>query len=356
MVWVYLLQEARIMALFFAFMPLIFLATNSNLIQSMIISIAVTIIQLGASYYGINVSHQSGSFKEVVFYTSWFFPSALYIAYVAGLFHKKRNELKYAKRDAERARDALWGEMEIAKKIQTILLPKKPDMSGYEIASYMKPADEVGGDYYDVINVGDYNWIVIGDVSGHGVPAGLIMMMVQTSIHNTLQDNPQLPPSVLLTKINRIIAQNIRRMSEDKYMTITVLAEIENNNFSFSGLHQDIFVYRKQTDSVEIIQTEGMWIGLMDEIESVMEDKEFFLDVGDSMLLYTDGVTESWERNKEDTSERGANNLFGEIKLMELFQSSGKKSPEKFKKILLNELVSYKSDDDITFLIIKRIK
>ena len=52
-------------------------------------------------------------------------------------------------------RDALWGEMEIAKKIQTVLLPEKPSITGFEIYAYMNPADEVGGDYYDIINIAD---------------------------------------------------------------------------------------------------------------------------------------------------------------------------------------------------------
>ena len=91
-----------------------------------------------------------------------------------------------------KAMSALWGEMELAKKIQTVLLPRAPAISGLEIAAYMRPADEVGGDYYDVINAQGIDWLVIGDVSGHGVPAGLIMMMVQTAIHTVLEGKPNL--------------------------------------------------------------------------------------------------------------------------------------------------------------------
>jgi hypothetical protein len=61
---------------------------------------------------------------------------------------------------------ALGTEMELAKKIQTCLLPKSPEIQGYDIAASCESADEVGGDYYDVISVGGYDWIVIGDVSG----------------------------------------------------------------------------------------------------------------------------------------------------------------------------------------------
>lgn len=120
------------------------------------------------------------------------------------------------------AREALWGEMLVAKRIQTILLPLEPIMAGYEITAFMEPADEVGGDYYDIINTDRIDWIVIGDVSGHGVPAGLIMMMVQTSIHTVVAQHPELGPAELLVIINRVIRDNISRMDENKYMTITV--------------------------------------------------------------------------------------------------------------------------------------
>ncbi|MCU0848428.1 MAG: SpoIIE family protein phosphatase [Spirochaetes bacterium] len=355
MFWIYFLQEARILGLFFAFMPLIFLATNSNFIQSLIISIAVAVIQLVASYYAINFAHQGGSFKDVVFYTSWFFPSALYIAYVAGLFHKKRKEVRQSKQDAELARDALWGEMELAKKIQTILLPKRPDILGYEIASYMSPANEVGGDYYDIIDFNGYHWIIIGDVSGHGVPAGLVMMMTQTAIHNSLQDDPRISPSDLLIKINKTITANIKLMDESTYMTITVFAVVEDNHLVYSGLHQDIFIYRERDDRVETLQTEGMWIGLIDDITPMVNDKKFHLDRGDCMLLYTDGVTESWEAGHGNDADKRAPRYFGKDRLKAILNDGGKSSPEILKRKILDELNHYRNNDDVTFLIIKRV-
>lgn len=103
-------------------------------------------------------------------------------------------EMKVTNEELTNARNHLWGEMQLARKIQTVLLPKKPVIPGYEIAAYMETADEVGGDYYDVINADGKNWLVIGDVSGHGVPAGLIMMMAQTAIHTVLKERPHARP------------------------------------------------------------------------------------------------------------------------------------------------------------------
>ena len=180
---------------------------------------------------------------KIIYFTPFGFPlfflAILFI--LANRFMNDRNEVEYLNINLEKkvsdrteelqaamtemeamneqlieTRDALWGEMELAKKIQMKLLPENPSMADYEIAAYMRPADEVGGDYYDIINVADIDWVVIGDVSGHGVPAGLVMMMVQTAIHITLDQNADIAPENLLTIINKTIAKNIRRLGENK--------------------------------------------------------------------------------------------------------------------------------------------
>ncbi|MDJ0762757.1 MAG: triple tyrosine motif-containing protein [Myxococcota bacterium] len=83
-------------------------------------------------------------------------------------------QLEVAYTEVNETKDALWGEMQLAQKIQTVLLPDTPQLPGYDITAYMQTADEVGGDYYDVIQMEGTYWLVIGDVSGHGVPAGLV--------------------------------------------------------------------------------------------------------------------------------------------------------------------------------------
>lgn len=346
MFWVYFLHEARIIALLFAFMALIFLATNSNLIQSMIVSIAVVIIQLGSSYYGIHFAQQSGSFTDVVYYTACFFPSALYIAYVAGLFHRKRKELKYAKRDAEEARDNLWGEMEIAKKIQTFLLPERPEINGYDISAYMNPADNIGGDYYDVINVDGHDWIIIGDVSGHGIPAGLIMMMVQSIIRSHVMEIPSIEPSELLRIVNNAVSYNIKNMKEQKFMTITAFALKDDGNMVFSGRHEDILVFRAESQQVEVIKTDGICFS---QWALGNNDKNLSLQLkpGDTMLLYTDGVIEAMDEKRE---------MFSENRLVDIFKSSGMLSVGQIQKAVRSALKSYDTDDDVTMLIIQRRK
>lgn len=252
-----------------------------------------------------------------------------------------------------KARDAIWGEMQLAKKIQTVLLPDKPEIKGFEIAAHMMPTDEVGGDYYDIINIHGYDWLVIGDVSGHGVPAGLIMMMVQTAIHTVLLGAPDSKPEFVLSRINTVITENIKRLGEDKYMTITVIACLENGRFYYSGLHQDIMIYRAKSKSVEIVETRGIWIGIMSDIESIVKDEHFILESGDVMLLYTDGITEAWGKGtpKDDS---GKENIFGDERLKNSLARLGEKDPEAIKQGIMEELIDYEFADDITIVIVKK--
>ena len=198
------------------------------------------------------------------------------------------------------------------------------------------------------------DWVVIGDVSGHGVPAGLIMMMAQTSINVTLVQNPDLHPSELLSIVNETITKNIQKMGEDKYMTITVIAVAHDGKLMFSGLHQDIMIYRVKEGEIELIETHGMWLGLMDDAEGLFVDENLMMDVGDVMLIYTDGITEAWKKgiSKDDLNE---NDIFGEDRLIDTFKELGDLSPEEIKDGILRKLnKNYISDDDVTLVVMKR--
>ncbi|MCP4108754.1 MAG: SpoIIE family protein phosphatase, partial [Desulfobacteraceae bacterium] len=241
-------------------------------------------------------------------------------------------------------------EMEIAANIQSGLIPKEPAIKGYEISAYMEPADDVGGDYYDIINFADRDWLVIGDVSGHGVSAGLVMLMVQASLHSVLSLKAQIDPSDLLTVINKTIAENIRKIGEDKHVTIIVLSVKKHGKFTFSGLHEDIIIYRAASESLELVETEGMWIGLLDDIDELLNDDFFTMNPGDVLLLFTDGITEAL-RKKTDEKE-----MFGDDKLRDIFHSLGHRSTEEIKQGVLDSLKDYDRKDDVTMVVVKRLE
>ncbi|MCP4131101.1 MAG: AAA family ATPase [bacterium] len=250
----------------------------------------------------------------------------------------------------------LGKEIEIAANIQTALLPLNPVINDYEITGYMNPADDVGGDYYDVINIGSRDWVVIGDVSGHGVPAGLIMMMVQTALHTVLAQHPDLPPSTLLTIINKVIKENNIRMNENKYITMTVFAAHEKGKFVFSGLHQDIMIFRADSNRVELCETQGMWIGLFDDIQERLTDDCLFLNPGDTMLVYTDGITEAWKKGSVKDQRDPKEDMFGDHRLKDIFDRFGNRPVEEIKDEILKELENYDCDDDVTMVLMKRNK
>lgn len=153
-----------------------------------------------------------GAFRGATLVNNLFFLGSMVVAAIATATTKfqlienefrARTDLLDANANLERsraelkdARDALWGEMEVAKRIQTALLPQNRRVGAYDVAARMMPAAEVGGDYYDIVEAGeDRHWIAIGDVSGHGVESGLVMMMTQTSILSLVRENPQLTPA-----------------------------------------------------------------------------------------------------------------------------------------------------------------
>ncbi len=263
-------------------------------------------------------------------------------------------ELNAINENLLQTKDALWGEMQLAKKIQTILLPESPLISGYEISAYMNPAAEVGGDYYDIINADGYDWIVIGDVSGHGVPAGLVMMMVQTAVHSVLEQNPSQSPAALLGHINRSVSKNIKLLDEDKYMTITVFLGIENGEFIFSGLHQDILIYRSDSGEIDVVETTGSWIGIQGEVKGNNIDSKIKLNIGDTMLVYTDGITEAWEKGSV-VDNRTMMQMFGLERLIEALLHYGSKATDEIKNYIIEKLKGYDCMDDVTMLIIKRL-
>ncbi|MCP4347828.1 MAG: SpoIIE family protein phosphatase [Desulfobacterales bacterium] len=261
------------------------------------------------------------------------------------LVEKRTKELHEANKQLSKAMSELWGEMELAKKIQTVLLPEKPELLGYDIAASVEAADEVGGDYFDVISVNGYDWLIIGDVSGHGVSAGLVMMMVQTAIHTVLLENPSVPASHLLSVINRTIYENIERLGESKHMSIIVLAGGKEGIFYFAGSHEDILIRRADTGKVDEIKTSGMWIGLEPDITKWLSVDTLILEHGDCMVLYTDGITESID-------EDGF--LYGSERLINLIEKNGDKPASAIHQCIIDSLEPYQKPDDVTILIVKR--
>jgi sigma-B regulation protein RsbU (phosphoserine phosphatase) len=246
------------------------------------------------------------------------------------------------------ARDALWGEMELAKKIQTSLLPANTRLGDYQIAAVMHPADEVGGDYYDFIETdAGERWVSIGDVSGHGVDSGLIMMMTQTGINSILNRTTALEPSEVIDHVNAVIRRNILRMKINHFMTLLVM-KLEKNSIIAAGKHHDIVIYRAATASVELVPTMGTWIGIADNIGRYLRNHSIPIEVNDIILLYTDGVTEARNARGE---------LYGEERLVKVFSENAGETVDRIIEFILRDVEQYQDhqEDDISVMVIKKI-
>ncbi|HTP58501.1 MAG TPA: PP2C family protein-serine/threonine phosphatase, partial [Spirochaetia bacterium] len=249
----------------------------------------------------------------------------------------------------KKARDALWGEMELAKRIQTALLPqRKGGIRGFDSAVTMLPAKEVGGDYYDIIetDTGD-RWVAIGDVAGHGVDSGLIMMMAQASIMTVIKGNPDAQPLDVLATTNSVIKEDIGRLGSNHYMTMMVV-KLEDDCMIVAGHHQDVLLYRSSRGSVTAIPTKGTWLGITDQIESFMEVKRIEITDNDMALFFTDGVTEGANADGE---------MYGQERLQQVFAQCADLPVEKALERILDDVRAFQVDqeDDMTLILLKKI-
>ncbi len=258
-----------------------------------------------------------------------------------GLVEQRTQELSDALKE-------LWAEMDLARKIQTVLLPSGDDIPGFDIHAKMVPASQVGGDYYDFIRAGDDSWVLIGDVSGHGVSAGLIMMMAQTAVratvHNHVEKSLPLDPSSLLTSVNGAIWRNLQKIGENQYMTATAL-RMRGRTITHAGLHQDLLVYRAKTKTVEAMESHGLWLGISDDVSEDMIDTSFDVEPGDVILLFSDGITEAKKEQK----------VFGTKGLIDRFQSRAASDPTLSSLVdgLFEDIANLENDDDVTLVALR---
>jgi serine phosphatase RsbU (regulator of sigma subunit) len=186
-------------------------------------------------------------------------------------------------------------ELAIAKKLQKLVLPQDAELhavEGLEISGFMEPADEIGGDYYDVLVGESGAKIGIGDVTGHGLASGVLMLMVQTAVRTLIELN--ITNSVTFFDVlNRTIYKNIQRMKACKDLTLALL-DYRDGTICLSGQHEELIVVRshgeiERVDTVDL----GFPIGLDQDIAEFIAQQQIHLQSNDIVVLYTDGLTEA---------------------------------------------------------------
>ncbi|MBP0027621.1 AAA family ATPase [Roseofilum sp. Guam] len=245
----------------------------------------------------------------------------------------------------------LSSEVDVARKIQQMVLPKQTELEVVEnldIAGFMEPADEVGGDYYDILKQGDRIKISIGDVTGHGLESGVLMLMAQTVIR-TLENIQETNAIHFLEIVNQTLHQNLQRMNSDKNMSLAIL-NYECGVIQVSGQHEEIIVVRAD-GQLELIDTLdlGFPIGLELEIGEFVAQQEIILNRDDIVILYTDGITEA---------ENMENELYGLERLTQLAQQYRQHSAMQIRDLIIEEVRQFigqqKVFDDITLVVLKQ--
>ena len=242
-------------------------------------------------------------------------------------------------------------ELEITSQLQKMLLPKDHELSqipGLEIAGFMEPADQVGGDYYDVLANNGAAKIGIGDVTGHGLESVVLMLMVQTAIR-TLQESNETDPVRFLDVLNRTIYKNVERINTDKNLTLALL-DYDQGQLNISGQHEEMVVVRVsgEVERVETIDL-GFPIGLDLEIADFIAQEQVQLHSGDVAVLYTDGITEAEDINGVQ---------YGIERLCKMVKCYRQKSATEINEAVIRDLRQYigaqKVFDDITLVVLKQ--
>ena len=185
-------------------------------------------------------------------------------------------------------------ELEVAKLIQQNFLPKQlPELSGWQVAAYYRPAREVGGDFYDVIPLpGGKVGFVVGDVTDKGVPAALVMAATRSVLRASAQRLVE--PGEVLERVNEHLCPD---MPEKMFVTCLYgVLDPETGHFRFANAGHDL-PYVKTAEGSEELRARGMPLGLMPGMP--YEEKETVLQPGDSLLLHSDGVVEAHDPERE---------------------------------------------------------
>ena len=273
-------------------------------------------------------------------------------------FNKVATALRHSNEEITRLNERLkienlrmGAELEIARQLQEMILPKEEELKqivDLDISGFMAPAYEVGGDYYDVLQQNGKVRIGIGDVTGHGLESGVVMIMAQTAVR-TLLAVEETDPVKFLNALNQIIYRNTNRMKSRKNMTLLLL-EYESGVIRLSGQHEELIVVRNNGE-IERVDTFdlGFPLGLEPDITPFIQQVEVALRSGEVAVLYTDGITDAVNSQNE---------MYGLEKFYEILQKSHHQSADEIRQAVIHDVMSFideqKVFDDITLVVLKQ--
>jgi anti-anti-sigma factor len=272
------------------------------------------------------------------------------IGAIASVFNEITNKFRKAQ-ESVLEQEKMQKEMEVAKEIQHSLLPRRrPEVSGYDIAPLYQAAAEVGGDYYDFVNVDeDTIGVVVADVSGKGVPGSLVMTMIRTALRMEARGNKN--ASDVMSKMNAFVTDD---MKKGMFVTMFyVILDSKNRIISYASAgHNPMILYRHETNETFFLNPKGFPVGISLPDENLFRKsislEKIKLKKDDMLLIYTDGVTEAMNEKRDQ---------YGEARLIETIKKNGHLHPEDFIAALERDIKKFTGgfpqNDDITVVAVK---
>jgi len=239
-------------------------------------------------------------------------------------------------------------ELDTARKIQQSLLPQLPPaIEGIDIGIFNRPAKQVGGDYHDLIEISPIKLgIAIGDVSGKGMPAALLMANVQASLRRYSES--AYSPREIIYRINNSLCPICQLIEEHRFITLFYgVLDLKSRKLVYSNAgHNHPFVFQKNGDVHGLSDGAGLPCGIMEN--ALYDEAEIELEPGDVALFYTDGITEAMSYD---------NAMFGEERLLEIVSKNLRSNPSDLTAGIYEELANFVGDapqyDDLTLMVLK---
>jgi serine phosphatase RsbU (regulator of sigma subunit) len=263
-------------------------------------------------------------------------------------FNLMTSKLKMA-RDLEIESRIMQEQLDLAKEIQEGLNPSAfYDMDGIQIKGFTRAAKGVGGDYFDYVNIDDNRvGALLSDVSGKGVPASLVMVMIRT-VFVTQISSGDVDCASVVRAINDSLSADF---AIDKFATLFfMIYDRSREELSFTNAgHGPLFCFRKAKNACSITNLEGVPIGIMDEAE--YRQARIKINPGDIVVLYSDGVTEMRNEQKEE---------YGRLRLQNLVIANNELSADKLVEMIVSDVDGFRGKaaphDDMTTLVLKRVR
>lgn len=260
---------------------------------------------------------------------------------VTGSLEKVTEELEQSRR--------VSGELRTAGQLQKELIPVlAPTIEGFDIAVKNRSAEELGGDNLDFIKAGNSTYFYVGDVTGHGVPAAIVMTMVNTllnafaEVYDTAYD--------VVVQTNRRLKLRIRATM---FMSMLMLKwNSLTKKMTYVGCgHEHLVIYRAKTGQVDATVSGGIALGMVADNSKIVKEKDVVLETGDVIVLYTDGITEARNMKGE---------LFGLERLKGLValyggQGDAQTIIQNIAKEFSRYVEEHVQEDDVTLVVVKKL-